>query len=126
MNASRPSFWLAAQFPVLLQLPIMRPILHMVYRRQLGVVPTIAMLAGPFWQPSSAFETGRFLMHFWLQLARFDLYIHPYGNLVTNKAAAEWCEKELGVSDIWLIFKIGFSKVPPQSYRRTVEEVLVD
>ena len=31
-----------------------------------------------------------------------------------------------GVSDIWLIFKIGFSKVPPQSYRRSVEEVLVD
>ena len=126
MNASRSSFWLAARFPVLLQLPIMRPILQVVYRRQLGVVPTIGMLAGSFWQPSSAFETGRFLMHFWLQLAKFDLYIHPYGNLVTNKRAAEWCEKELDVSDIWLIFKIGFSKVPPQSYRRTVEEVLVD
>ncbi len=126
MNASRPSFWLAARFPFLLQLPIVRPILQLVYRTQLGVVPTVGMLAGPFWEPSSAFETGRFLMRFWLQLAKFDLYIHPYGNLVTNKRAAEWCENELGVSDIWLIFKIGFSKVPPQSYRRTVEEVLVD
>ena len=72
------------------------------------------------------FETGRFLMRFWLELAKRDLYIHPYGNLVTNKPAAEWCRETLGVPQIWLIFRIGFSKEPPQSYRRTVEEVLVD
>ena len=126
MNSSRLSFWLAARFPKLVQLPIARPVLQSIYRRQLGIVPTIGMLAGPFWQPESAFETGRFLMHFWLELAKRDLYLHPYGNLVTNKRAAEWCRETLGVSDIWLIFKIGFSKVPPQSYRRSVEEVLVD
>ena len=126
MNTSRISFWLAAHFPKLMQLPLVRPILRSTYRRQLGIVPTIGMLAGPFWEPASAFETGRFLMRFWLELAKHYLYIHPYGNLVTNKPAAQWCEQELGVSDIWLIFKIGFSKEPPQSYRRSVEEVLVD
>lgn len=126
MNTSRISFWLAARLPQLMQLPLVRPILRSTYRRQLGIVPTIGMLAGSFWEPVSAFETGRFLLRFWLELAKHDLYIHPYGNLVTNKQAAQWCEKELGVSDIWLIFKIGFSKEPPQSYRRSVEEVLVD
>jgi hypothetical protein len=44
---------------------------------------------------------------------------------VTNKAAADWCLRELGVPDIWLIFKVGFSAVPPKSYRRSVEEVLI-
>lgn len=126
MNTSRLSFWLAARFPKLLQLPMIQAILQSVYRKQLGIVPTIGVLAGPFWEPASAFETGRFLMHFWLELAKRDLYIHPYGNLVTNKGAAEWCRETTGVLDIWLIFKIGFSKVPPQSYRRSVEEVLVD
>ena len=126
MNTSRLSFWLAARLPKLMQLPLARPALQSIYRRQLGIVPTIGMLAGPFWEPESAFETGRFLMHFWLELAKRGLYIHPFGNLVTNKHAAEWCREALGVSGIWLIFKIGFSKVPPQSYRRSVEEVLVD
>jgi len=126
MNSSRLSFWLAARFPQLLQLPLARPLLKRIYRQQLGIVPTIGMLAGPFWEPESAFETGRFLMRFWLELAKRDLYLHPYGNLVTNKPAAEWCRQVLGVYDIWLIFKIGFSKVPPQSYRRSVQEVLVD
>ena len=125
MNSSRISFWLAACLPQLLRLPVTRPILKKSYRRQLGHVPTIGMLAGPFWQPESAFETGRFLMCFWLELAKHDLYIHPYGNLVTNRPAAKWCQQLLGVAQIWLIFRIGFSKVPPQSYRRTVEEVLI-
>ena len=126
MNSSRLSFWLAARVPQLLQLPVTSALLKKIYRAQLGHVPTIGMLAGPFWDPESAFETGRFLMHFWLELAKRDLYIHPYGNMVTNKTAAEWTLEVLRVPQIWLIFRIGFSKVPPKSYRRTVEEVLVD
>jgi hypothetical protein len=125
MNSSRTSFWLAARASRLLELPVTRPLLRKTYRRQLGIVPTIGMLSGPFWEPASAFETGRFLMHFWLELAKRDLYLHPYGNLVTNKQAADWCREAIGISDIWLIFKIGFSEVPPKSYRRSVEEVLV-
>ncbi|HEY0003190.1 MAG TPA: hypothetical protein VGB17_00170 [Pyrinomonadaceae bacterium] len=126
MNSSRVAFWSIARFPKLLQLPLARPFLTKMYRAQLGIVPTIGLLAGPFWKPSSAFETGRFLMRFWLETARHNLYIHPYGNLVTNRRAAEWCLTETGVPDIWLIFKIGYSSEPPQSYRRYVEEVLVD
>ncbi len=126
MNSSRVSFWLAARVPQLLQFPVAGPLLKKIYHRQLGNVPTIGMLAGPFWDADSAFKNGRFLMRFWLELARCDLYIHPYGNLVTNKTAADWCLQKLGLSQIWLIFRIGFSKVPPQSYRRSVEEVLID
>ncbi len=126
MNSSRLSFWLAARAPQLTQLPLTSRLLKKIYRKQLGHVPTIGMLAGSFWDPERAFATGRFLMRFWLELAKRDLYIHPYGNMVTNKAAAESAFAVLGVPDIWLIFRIGFSRVPPQSYRRTVEEVLVD
>ena len=125
MNSSRLSFWLAARVPQLMQLPLTRTLLKKVYRAQLGHVPAIGMLAGPFWDPESAFATGRFLMRFWLELAKHDLYIHPYGNMVTNKAAAEWTLNLLNVPQIWLLFRIGFSQEPPQSYRRTVEEVLV-
>jgi hypothetical protein len=126
MNASRLAFWLTARYPGLLQLPLTRTTLQKIYRAQLGKVPTIGMLAGPFWEPASAFETGRFLMHFWLELAKRDLYIHPYGNLVTNQHAADWCRKTTSISNLWLIFKIGYSQEPPKSYRRSVEEVLVD
>jgi hypothetical protein len=126
MNTSRAAFWASARMPRLLLLPFTRRLLARVYRTQLGVVPTIGLLSGPFWEPESAFETGRFLLRFWLEAARHNLYLHPYGNLVTNRRAAEWCRVETGVEGIWLVFKIGYSLEPPASYRRTPEEVLVD
>ena len=125
MNTSRSAFWLSARAPKLLQLPLTSTILAKVYRRQLGLVPTLGMLAGKFWAAESAFETGSFLMQFWLATAEHNLYIHPFGNLVTNKKAAAWLLNETGVSDIWLVFKIGYSDEPPKSYRRTVEEILL-
>ena len=126
MNTSRIAYWLTARFPKLLQLPLSRSLLARVYRSQLGHVPTIGMLAGDFWAPESAFNTGSFLMQFWLLTAQHDLYLHPYGNLVTNKRAAAWLLETTGVPDVWLIFKIGYSREPPKSYRRRVEEILLD
>lgn len=126
MNTPRPTYWLTARFPKMLLLPGARSLLARVYRSQLGTVPTIGILAGAFWKPSAALETGRFLMRFWLETARHDLYIHPYGNLVTNKQAARWMLGETGVPDIWLVFKIGYSAEPPKSHRLPIERILID
>ncbi|MFN2530023.1 MAG: hypothetical protein ABR555_01870 [Pyrinomonadaceae bacterium] len=126
MNTSRIAYWLSARVPQLLQLPITRPVLAKQYRSQLGLVPAIGLLAGKFWEPECAFKIGSFLMHFWLETAKHDLYLHPYGNLVTNKRAAQSVLEETGVPDIWLIFKLGYSNEPPKSYRRSVEEILLD
>jgi nitroreductase len=125
MNTSRIAYWMTARFPRLLQLPLARPLLARIYRSQLGLVPTIGILAGDFWPPECAFKTGSFLMQFWLTTAKHQLYIHPYGNLVTNENASAWLFNETGIADIWLIFKIGYSDEPPKSYRRPVEDILL-
>jgi nitroreductase len=125
MNTSRTAYWLAATIPGLLLFPVTRSLLRRQYRRQLGLVPTIGILAGEFFRAASAFETGRFLIRFWLETAKHGLYIHPYGNLVTNPAAAKWMAETTNIKDIWLVFKIGYSEVPPKSYRRSLAEVLV-
>jgi len=125
MNTSRSTYWLTARFPGLLQLPLARSLLARKYRSQLGVIPTMGMLAGDFWDSDSAFQAGGFLMQFWLETAKHDLYIHPFGNLVTNQAASAWLRQATGLDNIWLVFKIGYSSEPPKSYRRSVEEILV-
>jgi len=126
MNTSRLTYWLTARFPLMMQVPGLRALLARKYRRQTGVVPTIGILAGEFWPLSSALKTGRFLMRFWLETARHNLYIHPFGNLVTNKQAAQWMLEETKIPAIWLVFKIGYADEPPKSYRRSVEEILLD
>lgn len=125
MNTSPVNFWLVANLPRLLLLPVSRQIMAKIYRRGLGKIPTLGVIAGGFWKPSDGIKVGRFLMRFWLETALHDLYIHPYGNLVTNKRIAAKVEKELGITDIWLIFKIGYSAEPPKSHRLPVERILV-
>jgi hypothetical protein len=125
MNTSRTAFWLAARIPNLLLFPFTSFVLRRQYRRQLGLVPTIGMLAGDFFRPERAVETGRFLLRFWLETARIGLFIHPYGNLVTNSSAANWLTETTNLKDIWLVFKIGRSEDPPKSYRRSLADVVI-
>jgi nitroreductase len=125
MNLSRSEFWMSARLPGLLLFPPTRIPLRSRYREQLGIVPAIGMLSGKFFVAENALDSGRFLMRFWLETARLGLYLHPYGNLVTNPEAAAWLEKETGLQDIWLVFKLGYADEPPQSRRRLLEEILI-
>ena len=126
MNTPRLTFWMAARLSWLMKKPLVSPVLAQNYRSQLGQIPTIGILSGGFWEPSDAIKTGRFLMRFWLETARNNLYIHPFGNLVTNLKAADAVKTETGISDIWLIFKIGYSAEPPKSHRLPLERILID
>jgi nitroreductase len=83
------------------------------------------MLSGKFFLAENAIDSGRFLMRFWLETARLGLYLHPYGNLVTNAEAAAWLKSEVSLGDIWIVFKLGYADEPPQSHRRLVEEILI-
>lgn len=126
MNASPFELWLTFHAPKLLQLPPTRAWLSRRYRRQIGPVATMGFLCGRFWEPRDAFAAGRLLIHFWLECTRLGYYLHPYGNLVTNRRVASRVETSAGFSDIWLAFKIGRSDPPPRSERRRVEDVLID
>ena len=125
MNLSRTEFWLSARLPQMLRLPIAQAFFRRRYRRQLGYVPAIGILSGPFFEPEHTLAAGRFLLRFWLEVTALGLYFHPYGNLVTNTAAAEWTTQRTGIEKSWLVFKIGYSDVPPRSLRRTVEQILL-
>jgi hypothetical protein len=125
MNLSRGEFWLSAYLSKLLLFPPTRFYLRHRYRQQLGHIPAIGVLSGDFFNPSSAIDSGRFLLHFWLTLASLGLYLHPYGNLVTNPEAATWFKMHTQVDQAWLIFKVGYSRVPPRSHRRAVADILI-
>jgi nitroreductase len=125
MNLPRTEFWMSARMPQVLKVPLARAFFRRRYRSQLGYVPAIGVLSGPFFEAEHTIASGRFLLRFWLAVSSLGLYFHPYGNLVTNPAAAEWMRQRTGIQKSWLIFKIGYSDVPPRSLRRTVEQILL-
>jgi hypothetical protein len=125
MNLPSLNFWLMAHVPSFARLPIVSKLVHRYYRHTLGAIPTLGILAGDFWQPEAAFNAGRFLLQFWLEATRHGLYLHPFGNLVTNDRAARWCAETFKQPNIWFAFKIGPSHQPPQSYRHHVSQILL-
>jgi len=125
MNTPSSIFWMSAKMPWLMKVPLLRGLLSSTYRSQLGTIPTIGLLSGGFWDPAEAITSGRFLMRFWLELAKNDLYIHPFGNLVTNRPIAAKVEQEMKLENIWLVFKIGYSPEPRKSRRLPLESILI-
>jgi len=125
MNQAPLELWAAFHVPTLLRWKATRPWFARRYRAQIGPVATMGFLCGPFWPPRDAYRTGRFLMRFWLECTRLGYYLHPYGNLVTNRPVAARVEAETGLKDVWLAFKIGRSAPPPRSRRRSVAEILL-
>ncbi len=126
MNLSRAEFWLSAHLSKILTFRPTRFYFKRRYRAQLGHVPAIGVLSGDFFNPENAIESGRFLLRFWLALTSLGLYLHPYGNLVTNPDAAAWFNAHAQVDRAWLVFKVGYSRTPPQSQRRALADILVD
>lgn len=125
MNLSRLEFWLSARMSKILLFAPTRFFFKRRYRGQLGRVPAIGILSGDFFNPARAVDSGRFLLRFWLELTSLGLYLHPYGNLVTNASAAKCLETRTGVPQAWLVFKIGYSDAPPPSQRRLLDDILV-
>jgi hypothetical protein len=125
MNLPPLNFWLMSNFPSFAKLPIIDQLVQLYYRQTLGSIQTLGMLAGDFWQPEAAFTAGRFLLQFWLEATRHGLYLQPFGNLVTNDGAAQWCADQFQHQHIWFVFKIGHSHQPPQSYRHHVAQILL-
>jgi hypothetical protein len=125
MNTSPLLYKMSAKMSWMMKTPGLKTVMAKTYRAQVGPIPTLGICSGKFWDPADAFKAGRFLINFWLETAAHDLYIHPYGNLVTNRRINTLVEKETGVSDAWLIFKLGYSAEPPKSHRLPIEKVLI-
>jgi nitroreductase len=125
MLASPMELRMMRRFPAVMQWRLTRGLMWRRYRRQLGAFTHIGVLGGKFFEQGAAVGAGQFLLRFWLELARRDLYVHPMGNLVTNPESQAWFRSATGISDAWLIFRIGHTQPPPRSYRLNLEEVLV-
>jgi hypothetical protein len=116
---------LMRQLPQIMSWPFTRGLTQWMFRRQLGRVSHIGVISGPFFDDVAAVSAGKYLMQFWLELSRQKLFIHPFGNLVTNSEAKVRLRELTSIDDVWLIFRIGYTDEPPQSFRRPLNEVLI-
>jgi hypothetical protein len=124
MNMPAHELALLAAVPRAARWPLIGRAVRALYRRRLGPVPRLAVVAGPFWDAQSAVQAGRCFMRLWLILTRHELGIHPFGNLITNARASAALRERTGIPDPWIVFRVGQTPPPPRSERLAVGRIL--
>jgi hypothetical protein len=126
MQLGKSELKLMKHLPQVMRWPLTRPFMRWMYRRQIGAVTHLGIISGLFFDDAGCMPAGSYLLRFWLELARRNLYIHPLGNLVNNPQAKTRLDALTGIRDAWLVFRIGHTDEPPRGYRRAVSEVLLN
>ncbi|GJM25018.1 MAG: hypothetical protein DHS20C16_14330 [Phycisphaerae bacterium] len=126
MNLKPIEFWMNANFYWMYRIPIVSTFIKYWYNFRIGHIQHFGIISGSFWENESAVSAGRYLLKLWLEMARNDIYLHPFGNLVTNLETRSTLEKKLGIENIWLVFRMGYTQEPPESYRLDVSEIIID
>jgi nitroreductase len=118
-------YYTSAKMPFILRAPGIRKLFARHYRKLLGPTYTLGWISGTFWDTADEVTAGKLLTAFWLELTRQGLYIHPFGNLVTNLPARREFEAAMAARDVWFVFRIGYTPEPPESYRHSVSQILI-
>jgi nitroreductase len=107
---------------------LVRALLTRIYLRSMRGTATVGWIAGPWRTPRQWLDAGRMLMRFWLALTAQGLYLQPFGSVITNPRSharlAQHLSADEDESEIWLLFRLGFSAEPPRSARRPAAEVV--
>lgn len=123
MNLPPPLYAFMKRFPQAVSVTGLAPILSQIYRAQLGHCEHIAIISGKFWKREDSLRAGRMLIDMWLTLSGHNIFIHPFGNLVTNLSARSEVESKTGVQGMWFVCRLGYTDEPEPSNRLAISEI---
>lgn len=90
---------------------------------------TVGWLQGPFKTTEDWINSGRMLMRLWLTMTSHNIYLHPFGSIITNQKSHQRLREKFQLNEhentLWLILRLGYSDIPPRSYRLDLEEIFI-
>ncbi len=103
--------------------------LRSVYLRSMRGVTQVAELKGPFSGERDYTRAGRTFFRVWLEFTKHDVYLHPFGSVITNPRAHRELVSLVNEREdedmAWLLFRLGYSRRPPESHRLPLTELEV-
>jgi hypothetical protein len=108
----------------------LRRILGRLYIRSMKGTRTVGWLRGAFDSRADWVAAGVLLQRLWLEMTKHNVYLHPFGSVVTNAVSHQRFTGHIGFTEtgddeLWLLMRLGYSDEPPRSYRLTTEEILL-
>lgn len=98
------------------------------YKGSFHGTTTLGWFAGDFSNTPARVNAGRMLARNWLFLTSRNMYIQPFGSLITNRTAYKMMSEKLGLTgeeQLWMIFRMGYSKQPARSYRLDLKDIMI-
>jgi hypothetical protein len=121
--------WLFFHVNWLFGLPGIYHFSYWLYRRTMRGTGIVAWLSGPFATPPEWDTAGRMLARLWLTMTKHDIYLHPFGSVITNATAHAQMEKHFYNPErahaLWLLVRLGYSETPPRAQRLALEQIVV-
>lgn len=112
------------------ELPVIKQILLAFYGNTMRGTNTVAWISGPFNNFDDYINAGYAFNRVWLKMAEQNVYLHPFGSVITNPNAHERLKEKFKFDEskemLWLLFRIGYSKVPPRSLRLSTKEIIIN
>ena len=121
----------------LLTIPLVKLLIKRFYYHTQRGTTTVAWLTGPMHGQSDWINAGQMLCRMWLIMTREEVYLHPFGSIITNPVAHARLDAHLkehlslpatskGSDPLWFVLRMGYSDLPPKSKRLDPEQLLVE
>ncbi len=128
LAASAWKVWLVFQFRSIMRVGPIKKWLTSQYFKQ-NTTATVGWLYGPLTTRQNQYEAGRFMMDFWMKVTEHGYYMQPYGSIITNQEARSIFLQDIGQVEnndnmVWLAYRVGKSKKPAVSPRKTIQEYI--
>ena len=106
-----------------------KKILGNYYKSSFKGTSSICWFGGKFNNTNDWLQAGRMLARNWLIITKENAYMHPFGSLITNAGAYKKINEKFTQpkedKQIWMIFRVGYSNEPTQSYRLSTDEIII-
>jgi hypothetical protein len=90
---------------------------------------TVAWIQAPFKSFDDFINAGYAFNRVWLKMAENDVYLHPFGSVITNPNAHDKLREKFSIDEskelVWILLRIGYSEIPPRSLRLDLEDILI-
>ena len=111
------------------ELPIIKHVLLAYYETTMKGTRTVAWIQGPFKNFDDYINAGYAFNRVWLKMAEQNVYLHPFGSVITNPNAHERLKEKFSVDEnkemMWILLRIGYSEIPPRSLRLDTDEIIL-
>ncbi len=106
-----------------------RRLLEKRYIQKMRGSETVMWISGPFKTFQDWINAGQLLGQLWLKATEHQVYMHPFGSVITNTRAHAQLDKHVsfrsGHSEIWFLARLGYGDTPPGSYRLDINDILI-